>query len=301
MDIYQSSLSTGATGQHNPSPAKTGQGSLSCSVSVQTTETCLSLCANCIDMQKVLEQASTITSHAVDVCSNDTPHNSPPSPPSTHPTTSGVFDCQKWLTTFQGDMSKVVGLHKHMVDQCVRLGERVGALQLEVKRNQELLCVKEDELAEITREKEEIDATADQKRVELVDKHHSEMRAMESNILKLKNELGNSQKEMKQLHGSKIELLTMLSEKSESLLEWTCVSVYPSSHLIPSLCIPHPISSHLCVSLIPSHPISVYPSSHLIPSLCIPHPISPHLCVSLIPSLCIPHPISSHLCVSTVS
>ena len=128
-------------------------------------------------------------------------------------------------------MSKVVGLHKHMVDQRVRLGERVGALQLEVRRNQELLRVKEDEVAEITREKEERDATADQKRGELVDKHHSEMRAMERNILKLKEELGNFQKEMKQLHGSKVELLTMLSEKSESLLEWTCVSMYSSSHL----------------------------------------------------------------------
>lgn len=211
---------SGASSQQTPvltdplkNPLSVGLNPPRSSVSVQTVETCLSICAKCVGVQKVLEEASGIAAHAVSVCAQDPTHK-PPTHPQNWPK-GEEFDSRSWLSIFQGNISSVVEVHQHMVERCMELAERVKALQLQLKHNQEVLHSKEEEVIQTAQLREAEAVEAEQKRITLVSKHQEEVETKENNLHLLEEELQKFQKEIKSLKDSKVELLNMLSEKSE--------------------------------------------------------------------------------------
>ena len=169
---------------------------------IQTTETCLSFCANCTETRDVLVRASGITSKAVAACVSHDP---------------GGGDCDdqsigSWLSGFEKNMTSVVTVHKEIVTRCTRFAEQVRESREEIKRKDGVIINLQEELTVLKDKLIENENVSEEKIANLLSKHDAEMK-------RLTKEKNFHLEEMEQLKRRVLDVDRKMTEQQVLFLE----------------------------------------------------------------------------------
>lgn len=175
--------------------------------SAQTTETCLSLCAHCMELRETLATAA----HLVAGTLGEASQKSKGETPIVKACADADKSAAEWLHVFEASVSHIVSVHKCAVDQCASLAACLQSAEQRLEKGEEALCAAQQELACAVANNE----AASQERLTELQAHFSqEMQVKGTEVARLKQNRVELERCTAELEHKLLQAETTIAEQS---------------------------------------------------------------------------------------
>lgn len=143
----------------------------------QTTETCLSLCAYCLEHRETLTAAAQVVAGALETCQQSKGES--PVAEAGRTCVDADKGAAEWLRVFEDNVSHIVAAHKCMLDRCASLASRLQSAEQQLQQGEDALSAAQQEL---DRAVENSEAASQERLTELEERYSQEMKAREREV-----------------------------------------------------------------------------------------------------------------------
>ena len=179
--------------------------------STQTTETCLSLCAHCMELRETLATAAHLVAGALEAS-----QKSKGETPIAKACTDTDKSAAEWLHVFEASVSHIVSAHKCAVDQCVSLASCLQSAEQRLEKGEEALHAAQQELACAVANSE---AASQERLTELQARLSQDMQAKETEVAQLKQNRAELERCTTELERCTAELQHKLLQAETTIAE----------------------------------------------------------------------------------
>ena len=182
-----------------------GVGSRARCASTQTTETCLSLCAHCMELRETLATAAGLVAGTLEAS-----QKSKGETPIAKACANTDKSAAEWLQVFEASMSHIVSAHECAVDQCVSLASCLQSAEQRLEKGEEALRAAQQELACAVANSE----AASQERLTELQAHFSQdMQVKETEVAQLKQNRAELERCTAELQHKLLQAETTIAEQ----------------------------------------------------------------------------------------